>query len=130
MKYFQIYWVDSVLTFIIGLYLIYIGLYLLKKSTKMLMLFTPSNIDIKELVREVHKISGVNKLHHIHVWHLNNHELHVEAHLDCSEDIKLIEFNILLDKIKLVLLEKFSINHTNIQPEFNKKDSKDYIVQD
>lgn len=65
MKYFQIYWVDSVLTFIIGLYLIYVGLDLLKKSTKMLMLFTPSNIDIKELVREVHKISGVNKLHHI-----------------------------------------------------------------
>lgn len=130
MKYFQIYWVDSVLTFIIGLYLIYVGLDLLKKSTKMLMLFTPSNIDIKELVREVHKISGVNKLHHIYVWHLNDHELHLEAHLDCSEDIKLSEFNILLDKIKLVLLEKFSINQTNIQPEFNKKDSKDYIVQD
>ena len=130
MKYFQIYWVDSVLTFIIGLYLIYVGWELLKKSTKMLMLFTPSTIDIKELVREVHKISGVNKLHHIHVWHLNDHELHLEAHLDCSEDIKLSEFNILLDKIELVLLEKFSINHTNIQPEFNKKDSKDYIVQD
>ena len=48
MKCFQIYWVDSVLTFIIGLDL-------LKKSTKMLMLFTPSNIDIKELVREVYK---------------------------------------------------------------------------
>ena len=130
MKYFQIYWVDSVLTFIIGLYLIYVGWELLKKSTKMLMLFTPSNIDIKELVREVHKISGVNKLDHIHVWHLNDHELHLEAHLDCSEDIKLIEFNILLDKIELILLEKFSINHTNIEPEFNKKDSKDYIVQD
>ena len=102
MKYFQIYWVDSVLTFIIGLYLIYVGLDLLKKSTKMLMLFTPSNIDIKELVREVHKISGVNKLHHIYVWHLNDHELHLEAHLDCSEDIKLSEFNILLDKLELV----------------------------
>ena len=123
MKYFQIYWVDSVLTFIIGLDL-------LKKSTKMLMLFKPSNIDIKELVREVHKISGVNKLHHIHVWHLNDHELHLEAHLDCSEDIKLSEFNILLDKIELVLLEKFSVNHTNIQPEFKKEDSKNFIVQD
>ena len=88
------------------------------------------DFDIKELVREVHKISGVNKLHHIHVWHLNDHELHLEAHLDCSEDIKLSKFNILLDKIELVLLKKISINQTNIQPEFNKKDSKDYIVQD
>jgi cobalt-zinc-cadmium efflux system protein len=130
MKYYQIYWIDSVLTFAIALYLIYVGYDLLKESTKMLMLFTPSDIDIKELVREVHKISGVNKLHHIHVWHLNDHELHLEAHLDCSEDLKMSEFNILLDKIEQVLLEKFNINHTNIQPEYQKLDSKDFIVQD
>jgi cobalt-zinc-cadmium efflux system protein len=130
MKLYQIYWVDSVLTFAIALYLIYVGYDLLKQSTQMLMLFTPLDIDIKELVREVHKISGVNKLHHIHVWHLNDHELHLEAHLDCSEDIKMSEFNILLDKIETVLLEKFHINHINIQPEFQKEDPKDFIVQD
>jgi cobalt-zinc-cadmium efflux system protein len=130
MKYYQIYWIDSVLTFAIAIYLIYIGYDLLIESTRILMLFTPSNLDIKEIVREVHKISGVNKLHHIHVWHLNDHELHLEAHLDCSEDMKLSEFNILVDKIELLLLEKFQINHTNIQPEYQKLDSKDFIVQD
>ena len=40
------------------------------------------------------------------------------------------EFNILLEKIEVVLLEKFNINHINIQPEFQKEDSKDFIVQD
>ena len=130
MKIYQIYWIDSALTLIIALYLIYVGYDLLKESTKMLMLFTPSDINIEELVREVHQISGVNKLHHIHLWHLNDHELHLEAHLDCSEDIKMSEFNILLEKIEVVLLEKFNINHINIQPEFQKEDSKDFIVQD
>lgn len=130
MKMYQIYWIDSALTLAIALYLIYVGYDLLKESTKMLMLFTPSDINIKELVREVHQISGVNKLHHIHLWHLNDHELHLEAHLDCSEDIKMSEFNILLEKIEAVLLEKFHINHINIQPEFQKEDSKDFIVQD
>jgi cobalt-zinc-cadmium efflux system protein len=130
MKYYQIYWIDSVLTFAIAIYLIFIGYDLLIESTRILMLFTPSNIDIKEIVREVHKISGVNKLHHIHVWYLNDHELHLEAHLDCSEDMKMSEFNILLDKIEIVLLEKFEINHINIQPEYQKLDSKDFIVQD
>jgi cobalt-zinc-cadmium efflux system protein len=128
--FFKIYWIDSVLTFAIAIYLIYIGYDLLIESTKILMLFTPSNIDIKEIVREVHKISGVNKLHHIHVWYLNDHELHLEAHLDCSEDMKMSEFNLLLEKIELVLLEKFEINHINIQPEYQKLDSKDFIVQD
>ena len=130
MKYYQIYWIDSVLTFAIAIYLIYIGYDLLIQSTRILMLFTPSSIDIKEIVREIHQISGVHKLHHIHVWYLNEHELHLEAHLDCSKDLKLSEFNILLDKIESVLLEKFAINHTNIQPEYQKEDSKDFIVQD
>lgn len=130
MKYFQIYWIDSVMTLIIAIYLIVVGTDLLVKSTKMLMLFTPEHIDIKEIVREVHKIKGVNKLHHIHVWHLNEEELHLEAHLDCSEDILMSDFNTLLHEVEEVLYEKFGINHVNIQPEFSKEDPKDFIVQD
>jgi cobalt-zinc-cadmium efflux system protein len=61
---------------------------------------------------------------------LNDEELHLEAHLDCSEDIKMSEFNNLLEKIETVLYKEFKINHINIQPEFKKKDPKDFIVQD
>ena len=130
MKFYGWFWVDSVMTLLIALYLIYVSYDLIKSATKMLMLFTPDFIDIKEVVREVHKIKGVNKLHHIHIWHLNDEELHLEAHLDCSEDIKMSEFNVLLEKVEIVLFEKFNINHTNIQPEFKKEDPKDFIVQD
>lgn len=131
MKYFQWFWVDSVLTLVIAIYLIVVGFDLLKESTQMLMLFTPKHIDVNEIIEEVHKITGVNKLHHIHVWYLNEEELHLEAHLDCSEDIKMSEFNALLDKVEHVLFEKFHINHINIQPEYKKvEDSKDFIVQD
>ena len=130
MKYFGWNWVDSVLTILIGIYLIVVGYDLLKTSTKMLMLFTPEDIDIKEIINEVHQLSGAGNLHHIHVWHLNDDEVHLEAHLDCSEDIKMSEFDDLLHKIEAVLLEKFHINHITIQPEFKKEDSKETIVQD
>jgi cobalt-zinc-cadmium efflux system protein len=130
MKFYGWFWVDSVMTIAIAVYLIVVGVKLLITSTKMLMLFTPDFIDIKALVREVHKIKGVNKLHHIHVWHLNDEELHLEAHLDCSEDIKMSEFNELLHEVEQVLFLKFNINHINIQPEFRKEDPKDFIVQD
>jgi cobalt-zinc-cadmium efflux system protein len=131
MKFYAWFWVDSVLTIAIAVYLIVVGVKLLLESTKMLMLFTPDHIDIKELVREVHKIEGVGKLHHIHVWHLNDEELHLEAHLDCLKDIKMSEFNEILHQIEKVLLEKFHINHINIQPEYNKEEAtKDFIVQD
>jgi len=131
MKYFQWFWVDSVLTLAIAIYLLVVGFDLLKDSTKMLMLFTPTHIDINEIIEEVHKIPGTDKLHHIHVWHLNDDELHLEAHLDCSEDIKMSEFNEILHKIEHVLFDKFQINHINIQPEYNREEaSKDFIVQD
>jgi cobalt-zinc-cadmium efflux system protein len=130
MKFFGWFWVDSLMTLIIAVYLVIVGYALLKTSTQMLMLFTPVHIDIKEIVREVHKIPGVNKLHHIHVWHLNDDELHLEAHLDCTDDIRMSEFNELLHQVEWVLFSKFHINHINIQPEFKKADSKDFIVQD
>jgi cobalt-zinc-cadmium efflux system protein len=131
MHFYGWFWVDSVMTMLIAFYLIYVSYDLIKTSTKMLMLFTPDHINITDIVREVHKIKGVSKLHHIHVWHLNDDELHLEAHLDCSEDIKMSDFNILLDEIEAVLFREFQINHINIQPEFKKEeDSKDFIVQD
>ena len=130
MQFFQWYWVDGIMTLLIAIYLIIVGFDLLMTAVKMLMLFTPAHIDIKAIVREVHKIQGVNKLHHIHVWHLNEEELHLEAHLDCTDDITMSQFNVLLQEIEDVLYEKFNINHVNIQPEYSKEDPKDFIVQD
>lgn len=130
MKFYDWFWVDSVMTILIAVYLIVVGFDLIIKSTKMLMLFTPEHIDIKEIVREVHKISGAGRLHHIHVWHLNEEEIHLEAHLECTSDISLTEFNTLLHQIEVLVFDKFGINHITIQPEFKKEDPKDFIVQD
>ncbi|MCK0123193.1 cation diffusion facilitator family transporter [Gelidibacter sp. F2691] len=130
MKFFQWFWVDSVLTFLIAVYLIWVGFDLLIKSSKMLMLFTPDHIDIKDVVRAVHQLPKVNRLHHVHIWGLNDDELHLEAHLEFKEDINLSEFDLILHDIETLLHEQFEINHVNIQPEFNKKDPKEIIVQD
>ena len=130
MKYFQMYWVDSLLTFLIGLYLIWVGFDLLVTSTKMIMLFTPSHINLNDVVKVINNIPKVNKLHHVHIWNLNDDELHLEAHLDFKEDITLTQFNAILFQIETVLRDNFNINHVNIQPEFNKQDPKEIIVQD
>lgn len=130
MKYYQLFWVDSVLTFLIAVYLIWVGWDLLKASTKMIMLFTPDHIKIKDVVRTVNKIPKVKKLHHVHIWNLSDDELHLEAHLDLYEDIAITEFDTLLTTIEQVLHDEFNINHVTIQPEYNKEDPKEVIVQD
>ncbi|WP_034042426.1 cation diffusion facilitator family transporter [Wocania ichthyoenteri] len=130
MKYYQLYWVDSVLTFVIALYLIWMGFDLLKDSTKVLMLFTPDSTPINKIVAEINTFESVKNVHHVHIWQLNEEEIHLEAHIDFNEDISISQFDIILHKIEDFLLHKYDINHVNIQPEFRKDDAKDVIVQD
>jgi len=130
MKFYQMYWVDSVLTLVIALYLIWVGYDLLKESFKVLMLFTPEDIHVKDIVKELQKLKDIKNVHHVHIWQLNEEEIHLEAHIDFNEDILLSKFDAILHDIEELLFHKFDINHINIQPEFGKCDSKDVIVQD
>jgi cobalt-zinc-cadmium efflux system protein len=130
MKFYNVFWVDSVLTFLIAIYLIWMGYDLLKSSTKVLMLFTPEDIPIDKIVKEINSFEGIKNTHHIHVWQLNEDEIHFEAHIDFNKNIQLSEFDDILHQIEEMLFNKFEINHVNIQPEFGKCDDKDVIVQD
>ena len=130
MKFYEIYWVDPLLTIIIGLYLIYMGYDLLKSSTKVLMLFTPDTIEVEEIVQAISKIDPIKNVHHVHIWQLNEQEVHLEAHVDFNKNITLTEFDKVLDLIEEEVYHNFGINHINIQPEYGKCDSKKVIVQD
>ena len=82
MKYYQIYWIDAVLTLIISCYLIYMSWDILLTSLKILMLFAPKHIKIDEVVQEVSLVEGVKNIHHVHIWQLNDHDCHFEAHIE------------------------------------------------
>ncbi|NAS11015.1 cation diffusion facilitator family transporter [Poritiphilus flavus] len=130
MKLYAVYWVDPLLTLLIALYLIYVGYDLLRKSTRVLMLFTPDTIEVKKIVEAIGSIRSVKNVHHVHIWQLNEEEVHLEAHIDFDRDINLSEFDKILDQIEEEVYHKFGINHVNIQPEYGKCDSKKVIVQD
>lgn len=131
MKYYQIYWVDSLLTFLIGSYLIYTGYGLLKSSFKMLLLFSPEEIIIEDLVKTLMgRTPQIKNIHHVHIWQLNENEVHLEAHVDLNENIAVSEFDVILEVIKQTVHDEFGINHINIQPEFAVSDPKTIIVQD
>ncbi|WP_298285224.1 cation diffusion facilitator family transporter [uncultured Lutibacter sp.] len=130
MKYYQIYWVDGLLTLIISVYLIYLSWDILISSVKILMLFAPKHIMIDNVATEVLKINEVKNIHHVHIWQLNDHDIHIEAHIEFMNDIKLSEFDIICETIETMLLEKFHINHCNFQPEFKRDDLKELIKQD
>ncbi len=130
MKYYQIFWVDSLLTLAIALYLIVVGYDLLKSATKMLMLFTPNDLALEDIAKNICTIPQIKNVHHLHVWQLNEAEIHLEGHVDFNEDINLTRFEEILSEIEELVYHSYGINHVNIQPEFGKCDNKDLIVQD
>ena len=130
MKYYGFYWIDGLLTITIAIYLILISLQLLKKSFNVLMLFTPEDIRVEEIVQEVNQFDKVELLHHVHIWQLNEDEIHLEAHLQLENDIKVADFESLSETIEDYLYKKHGINHITLQPEFEKEDEKEIIVQD
>ena len=130
MKYYQIFWIDALLTLIISLYLIYMSWSILIDSTKILMLFAPQHINIDEVVLEVLKVEEIKNIHHVHIWQLNDHDCHFEAHIQFNKDISLSQFDVVCEKIEKILLENFHINHSNLQPELHRDDVKELIKQD
>src|SRR5690606_13597132 len=130
MEYFQWFWVDSLLTLLIALYLIVVGYSLLKSSYKVLMLFTPDGLNLKVISEAISSLPEIKNVHHMHIWQLNEQETHLEAHLDFYENVTLTQFDAVLTKVEKILYHDFGINHVTIQPEHKKDDPKDIIVQD
>ena len=119
-------WADSLISIAIALYLLWLSRGIFVSSLKIIMQFTPDDIDIKEIAAEIEKIPGVRNIHHVHVWQINEHDLMFEAHLDLAEDIRVSGFEEILGQIK-TLLAGTNIRHVTIQPEFSVDDRKQII---
>ncbi len=130
MKQYHIYWIDSVLTLLIVIYLIYMSWGILMQSLKILMLFAPENLVMKDVEIAILKIEEINNIHHVHIWQLNEYDCHLEAHIEFKKDVKISEFDSVCVKIEKILKDQFCINHCNLQPEFNRNHLKDFIIQD
>jgi len=126
MKYLQWFWVDSVFSIAIAIYLLFSSWRIFKSSLRIIMQFTPENISIDEIISQLEKLQGVKDIHHVHVWQINEHDIMFEAHVDMNQDIKITEFELILEDIKGVL-KQFKIGHCTLQPEYSVDDDKQII---
>jgi len=125
--YFNISIIDPILTFIIGAYVLKEGFDILKKSTDILMEKTPAQINILEIKEVIEKIPEVDNLHHVHIWQTNEKEFLFEGHVDIKQDINLSKVEKIRSDINSILSNKFGINHTTLQIEYNCCKDKEII---
>ena len=127
MKYFHIFWIDPLFSILIAIYLLYLSWDIFKSSLKIMMQFTPEEIDVIEINTAVSNMNGVRNLHHIHIWQINEHDIMFEAHIDFEKDINISDFEKMMKKVKEYLHDKYEIHHVTLQPEFSVDDNKELI---
>jgi cobalt-zinc-cadmium efflux system protein len=127
MLYFEIYWIDPLITFLIGLYILKETFEILKETVNILMQHTPECLDLHEIKREIEKIEEVNNIHHIHAWNLTDQLIHFEAHVDIKEDLHLSQVEKVRAQIENILKNSFNIDHITLQFEYKTTDHKSMI---
>lgn len=114
----EITWIDSLISILIVIFILKEGYKLLKESVNILMQNTPAGLDLKIIQQEILKIDGINHIHHLHVWQVDENDVHLEAHINSTKDVSISESCKLREAIEGLLLTKFHINHVTLQLEY------------
>lgn len=117
--FYKIYWIDPLITILIGLYILKEAWSIMMEALQILMQSTPVSVNISEIVESIEQIDDVANVHHVHAWKLDDKHIHFECHVDVHNDIRISQADSLRIKIEKVLLNKFNISHVTIQFEYN-----------
>ena len=114
----NITWIDSLLTVLIGIYIMRECYLILGEAIHVLMEGAPADISLEEIKNEVEKFYEVADIHHIHLWMVGDNDIHLEAHVNVN-DMKISQSDALRMKIEKMLESKFGIHHITLQFECN-----------
>ena len=117
-------WVDPVITLIIAGYILYMSFGMLKKTSRILMEGTPTNLSVDEIKEALQNLDGIENVHHIHVWELDEHHRALEAHVVIGEACSMEELESLKATVKTYLGKHFSIHHSTLEMESTVKDCR------
>jgi cobalt-zinc-cadmium efflux system protein len=125
--YFKWYWVDPLITIAIGIYIMKETFEILKETINILMQFAPEDLNIFDIQKELEGLPMIDNIHHVHVWRLNDDQVHFECHINLSRDLRQSETEPVQQKIIELLRNKFNITHSTIQFEYNCNCNKQLI---
>lgn len=117
--FYKIYWLDPVITILIGLYILKETYGVLRESVDILMQATPKGVNLSKIKATLENIEGIANIHHVHVWNLNDSQIHFECHVDLTTDCRISETDSVLQEMKKQLEFEYAITHHTIQFEYN-----------
>ena len=107
-------WTDAAMTLLIAGYVLYHGLHEIPKVIHLLMEGTPENINIQDVISGMETQAGVQNVHHVHIWQLDEQRNALEAHVVIDDQGRMDEIK---RELKQILKDRFSIDHSTLEFE-------------
>ena len=110
------YWIDSLLSIVISIVILYSIWKLLKVSLRLSLDGVPENISIADIKTTAIKIEGVKDMHHIHIWAISTTENALTAHLVLLQETTHEQEQKIKQELKHQLKHK-NIHHVTVETE-------------
>ncbi len=117
---YELHMADVVATLLIAGYAVHQGVSMTRESARILTLGAPRDVDLKALLREVLDVEGVEDVHHVHLWQLDEENPSFEAHVLVSSG-DFAEADKAKGAVKAVLA-RYGIRHSTLELEFESTD--------
>ncbi len=114
--FYDVNWLDPLLTVLIGLYVLKASLAILWRALEVFLLATPREVSVAAVREALRALPGVRDVHHIHLWELAEHDIHLEAHV-VVDDQPLSGVEAIRLAIEREMARRFDIHHTTLQFE-------------
>jgi cobalt-zinc-cadmium efflux system protein len=120
--------IDALISVAIVLIISWGAIRILREAGHILLEGVPSHIDINMMVARMMTVTGVNNVHHVHVWSICSHITALSAHIDVEPDYRLRQSEI-IGNLEKLLDDEFHITHTTLQGECSKCSTGPVIQQ-
>ena len=110
------YWLDPLVSLAIVIFILKNCWSIFREALKILMDATPANLCIESVRNAIKELPGVIDVHHMHAWSINPTSIGFSCHI-VVPNIPIGDLHELTNKIKKLLMDKFSIDHPVIQFE-------------
>ena len=110
-------WVDSMLTLSIAGYVLWQVVVMLPQAARVLMEGAPEGLEFDALVERVRSLDGVEGLHHVHVWQLDENHRAIEAHV-VIRPARAEELEGIKRRVKRLLADEFHVGHSTLELEY------------
>jgi cobalt-zinc-cadmium efflux system protein len=107
--------IDPIMSVGIAFFVLISALPIIKDTMRILLEFTPKDIDLDEVIADIEKVNGVEGVHNVHLWSLCSNVNIIDAHIFAKET-DMLKIEEMKHEIKRKL-EKYNIKHATLEFE-------------